>query len=775
MDTATLLSTNALLSSAAALIMLVVLRTRKTYPGFGFWTAAIASMALATAMLVPDALPQTWWVRVLRNALLVGGQVLVLRGMLVFRGVTLSYRWEAAFALVFLLVFGYYSIDPAQINARIVIYGVLAGSLSLATAALTLRVRPPYFGSNDVMLALWLVFYGGLSFVRIAQQLADPGSSTAFEALKGFGSVYALAQILTVQLMTLTLVSMNSQRIEYEYAVSEARLRDSEAQLRSVGDNLPDGFVYQFEIHNQQRSFSYISAGVEKLLGLHPTDLVRRAQPLFDTLDPESLARYTADEAICLRDHAEYSGVLRFTPAGLEPVWLHVRSAPVKGHSHGVAWAGVAVDITKLKATEAELERHRNHLEAMVEERTAALSEAKLAADAANVAKSSFLANMSHEIRTPLNAVIGLSALMRKKPQEPETAEKLEKIEAAGKHLLGVINNILDFSKIEAGKLELAQEPLDVSALARNVCAMVADAAQAKGIALHTDLEDLPCAVLGDTTHLTQALLNLVSNAIKFTSTGSVQVRTRKTQDDGHSIEMRFEVADTGIGIDASTLQRLFSPFEQADASTARSFGGTGLGLAITRRLVQLMGGDAGVNSVPGLGSTFWFTVRLQKTDTPQQTAASAPQTDPVAELRQRFSGQRVLLVEDDEFNQLVAQAILDDVGLAHDLAVHGEEAVARMREATPGRYALCLMDVQMPRMDGLAATQAIRQLEHGRDLPIIAMTANAFSEDEQRCLAAGMNDFVAKPVDPDRLYRTLLHWLEWQARRNSGDAGAAA
>src|SRR5574343_419870 len=447
MDTATLLSTNAMLASAAALIMFVVLRTRKTYPGFGFWTAGVACLALGAAMLFPGALPAVWIVRILRNALLLGGLLFLLRGMLIFRGLEISYRWDGVFALAFLIVFGYYSLDPGHLDARIVIYCALAGMLSLTTAALTWRYRPPYYGSSDVMLALWLLVFGILSFVRIVHQLSDPNISTAFEALKGFGSFYALAQILTVQLMTLTLVGMNSQRIEYEYKVSEAHLREREGQLRAIGDNLPDGFVYQFQLGNDERGFSYISAGVEKLLGLKPADLIADPQPLFDLMAPESYAQYLQDAARCLQQLTEYSGVLQFNPLGGGKVWLHVRSAPMQDQRGTMAvWAGVAVDVTKLKEAEAELERHRNHLEAMVDERTIALSEAKQAAEAANLAKGSFLANMSHEMRTPMNAIIGLSELLRRKQQEPDTADKLEKIESAGKHLLGIINDILDFS-----------------------------------------------------------------------------------------------------------------------------------------------------------------------------------------------------------------------------------------------------------------------------------------------------------------------------------------
>ena len=232
MDSSILLSTNALLSMAAAMVMFVVLMTRKTYPGFGFWVAGILSLALGAAMLIPGALPGSWLVRVTRNALLVGGLGSILHGMQVFRGHRINYRLEALAALSFLSAFGYYSLDPDDLDARIVIYCLYASALSFATVAVTLRRRPADFGSNDALLALWLAVYGLLSLVRIALQLASPTSQTAVEALHGFGTFYAMVQILTVQLVTLTLVSINSQRIEWEYRSSEARLRESDERDR---------------------------------------------------------------------------------------------------------------------------------------------------------------------------------------------------------------------------------------------------------------------------------------------------------------------------------------------------------------------------------------------------------------------------------------------------------------------------------------------------------------------------------------------------------------
>jgi CheY-like chemotaxis protein/two-component sensor histidine kinase len=369
---------------------------------------------------------------------------------------------------------------------------------------------------------------------------------------------------------------------------------------------------------------------------------------------------------------------------------------------------------------------------------------------------------MSHELRTPMNAIMGMTELVLRNVHEERQKEQLGKVMQASRHLLGVINDILDISRIEANRLPLEEIDLQVGDVLDNLNHMVSHKIHEKCLSLTINLSDQMrhLHLRGDPMRLNQVLLNLTSNAIKFTPDGSIGIQVTLAEQDKSSVLLRFEVSDSGLGISPEDQHRIFSAFEQADASTTRKFGGTGLGLAISKKLVELMGGEIGVHSELGVGSNFWFTARLKISQS--QAAHPAQHVSRAAEaiILKNHAGRRVLLAEDEPINCEVATCILEEAGLKVDVAENGEIAV---NLASQNRYDIILMDMQMPIMNGLEATQAIRLQSLNRQTPILAMTANAFEQDRQSCLDAGMNDHLGKPVDPDLLLETLLSWLEKQ------------
>ncbi len=584
---------------------------------------------------------------------------------------------------------------------------------------------------------------------NLGARMAVTGPSEVVEVAKAFNAMADSVQAYTVRL---------EAEVEAHQRAEEL-LRESKEDLSITLNAIGDGVIAT----DAEGRVTRMNPTAERLCGWVLDDA--KGQPLPDVFRiVNATTRATVVNPVELvMAHGQVVGLANHTvllAKGGREFHIADSAAPIRNAAGEIV--GVVLvfsDVTPRVTAELELAQYREHLEALVEERTQALTVAKDVAEAANRAKSTFLANMSHELRTPMNAIMGMTDLALRHTEDPKLQDQLSKVIQASRHLLAVINDILDISKIEADRLTLEAVSFKFGEVLENLMSLTGHRASEKHLKLLLDLtpEINHLSLLGDPLRLGQILLNLTGNALKFTEHGSITVRTRLLENHPDSVRLRIEVTDTGIGITPENQQHLFTAFEQADGSMTRKYGGTGLGLAISKRLTKLMGGEIGVDSVPGQGSTFWFTVRLSKATDAVLPAPTFSGQAADERLLDEFAGTLILLAEDEPINQEVSRGLLEDAGLAVDLAEDGVEAVALARK---NRYALILMDMQMPNLNGIDATKAIRALPGYARTPILAMTANAFDEDRQVCLSAGMNDHIAKPVDPDKLFETLLKWL---------------
>jgi signal transduction histidine kinase/ActR/RegA family two-component response regulator len=408
---------------------------------------------------------------------------------------------------------------------------------------------------------------------------------------------------------------------------------------------------------------------------------------------------------------------------------------------------------TKLEKANQDLTEEIDYVKRMEVE----LKQARDKAEEMSKVKGEFLANMSHEIRTPMNGVIGTLQLLEDTELDEEQQEYASTAHKSANALLTILNDILDLSKIEAGKLDLEIIPFDLREIMHDLITLHALNSEQKGIEIKSQIDPrIPPVLIGDPTRIRQILMNLVSNALKFTIEGSVSINAEALSLEQHSVVIRIEVQDTGIGIDESVRDKLFNAFTQADGSTTRKYGGTGLGLAIVRQLVGMMQGELGIDGAPGEGSTFWFTL-------PLKISHEAPKTDhksQPSQMQHKLHG-RVLLVEDNPINQMVARKMLEKIGVETELAGNGQEALDLLHEHN---FDAVLMDCQMPVLDGFNATRQLREREREQQckpLAVIAMTANVMEGDRERCLKAGMNDYIGKPFTNEGLHATLQRWLQ--------------
>jgi PAS domain S-box-containing protein len=524
------------------------------------------------------------------------------------------------------------------------------------------------------------------------------------------------------------------------------------SQLNSILNNLP-GLVW---LKDKDGRLVTVNAAYSKAFSHgNPQQLPGKTD--FDIFPPELAKKFFENDQAVINSGVPRSETGYISVAGRMRLFETFKSPVFASSGEIIGLTGYATDITDRQAAEETLIAFSEYMEKKNAEVTAAL----LIAEESTRSKSEFLATMSHEIRTPMNGLIGMTGMMLETELTPEQREYAEIVRKSGENLLGLINDILDFSKIEARKLDLEVLDFDLRTALDDTLDIMTLRATEKGLKLIEKIDpDVPLMLKGDPGRFQQIVTNLVGNAIKFTSSGEIIVSAALESTESEHVVLRFSVSDTGIGIPEARRAAIFSPFTQVDGSTTRKYGGTGLGLTICKQLSELMGGTIGVHTEEGKGSIFWFTVRFEKQPEGALPSIKLPVTHCAAKEGVIPSDVHILLAEDNIINQKVAQSILGKLGYKADVVANGLEAVKALEQIN---YDLVLMDCQMPEMDGFEATGLIRDkssavLNH--DVPIIAMTANAMKGDRERCLEAGMTDYVAKPVRKDELAEVINKWV---------------
>jgi len=497
-------------------------------------------------------------------------------------------------------------------------------------------------------------------------------------------------------------------------------------QLSLAIESMPNGLV----ITDSHGTIEYVNAGLESITGYSAVEVVGLTPHIFSSTyhTPEFYEEFWR----VLKSGKTWNGELCNRRKDGTLVWVQETISAMRDASGSIVnYVAIWTDITEL-------------------------IRAREVAVAASYAKSRFLANMSHEIRTPMNAIIGLSHLCLQTDLAPDQRDFLNKIHASADTLLGVINDILDFSKIEAGKLQLEHIPFEVGNVIANIDSLLGSKAADKGLRFLVTLDPrVPSILQGDPLRLGQVLINLLSNSVKFTAAGTIELNIRWMDQSEDKVILRFTVTDTGIGMNQQQIGKIFLAFDQADSSTTRMYGGTGLGLAICKQLVELMGGSIGVRSHPGRGTSIDVDLSFSRGERNLQPS-SFPRIETqltTEDANALLAGKRILLVEDNEINRIVGTGLLKKLGALVSIAVDGERALEVLQHEN---FDVILMDIQMPNMDGITTTRAIRAQPRLATIPIIALTAHAYAEERDNCLAAGMNDLITKPIAPRTLYSVL-------------------